>query len=254
MGVSLIVHICVWDSSFCLRSYVYKVLIMWLTGPKWDGDPLTPPLSRLGPLALWNVIRHPLGLLPPTLYPTATATLTAAAMSQRTGRDKDMGMAPRTHTALTGPTVRASSRDTSTMRYYRQVRTENVTNWKTNVRKLLTHLTSPPFKTTPKQRRPIQLTEACIHRCTSCGAIVNHQLHGGKKEKCWRPTRHYFPLSTVQLPLPPLVCITPDREAFDIKAYVRVFVLCVLFCSPVCRRGVLSSGCALVYLRGYVLR
>lgn len=124
MGVSLRVYIqYVWDISFRLRSYVYGLLMMWLTGPKWDGDPLTPPLSRLGPLAPWSVIHHPLGLLPPTLYPVATAMLTAAALSKRTGTDTEMGIETHTLLILTGLAVRASSTDTSTMHYYQQVRT-----------------------------------------------------------------------------------------------------------------------------------
>ena len=107
--------------AFWLRSYVYGLVMMWLTGPKWDGDPLTPPLSRPGPPALWNVIHHPLGLLPPTLYPVAMAMLMVMATSTGTGTVTETGNTPLTHT---GPPVTAWHRDSTTMHYHQQVRTK----------------------------------------------------------------------------------------------------------------------------------
>lgn len=114
--------ICVRDISFFLRSCVYGLVMMWLTGPKWDEDPLTPPLSRLGPPALWNVIRHPLGLSPPMLCPVAMATLTATEMSTGTGMDTEMDIATCTPLTLTGQPATASYMDSSTMYYYQQVK------------------------------------------------------------------------------------------------------------------------------------
>lgn len=124
--------VCLWGSiysmcgTFCLRSCVYGLVMMWLTGPKWDGDPLTPPLSRLGPPALWNAIRHPLGLLHPTLYPVATATPTAAAVSTGTGTDTETGIATCTPLTLTGLPATASCMDSPTMYYHQQVRTKHI--------------------------------------------------------------------------------------------------------------------------------
>lgn len=122
---------CIFVSVYICKTlafvWVHMVMVfLWsLTGPKWDGDPLTPPLNRLGPPALWSVIHHPLGLSHPTLYPVATATLTAMAPSTGVGMDTETVKTVGTPSTITGLPVRASYTDISTMHCYQQVRTKN---------------------------------------------------------------------------------------------------------------------------------
>lgn len=98
------------------------IFFQWchLTGPKWDGDPLTPPLSRPELLALWSVTHHPLLPLPPMLCPVTMASPTAAAVC-RTGTDRGLDTAAHTPLTPTGPPMITCCTDTSTTHYHQQV-------------------------------------------------------------------------------------------------------------------------------------
>lgn len=98
------------------------IFIWWcnFTGHKWDGDPRTRLHSRPALLALWSVTHHPPLPLPRTLYPTTTATLTAAA-PRRIGMDRRMVMAGHTRLTPTGPVAITCCTGTSTTHYHQQV-------------------------------------------------------------------------------------------------------------------------------------
>lgn len=118
------VYIC-WTLAF-VWGHILMIFCWSLTGPKWDGDPLTPLLNRLGHPALWNVIQHLLDLSHPMLYPVVTATLTATAMSTGTHRtDTETVKTMGTRSTITGLPVRASHIDSSTTHCYQQVRTKS---------------------------------------------------------------------------------------------------------------------------------
>lgn len=230
-------YIYVQDISFCLRSCVYGLVMMWLTGPKWDGDPLTPPLSRPGPPALWNVIHHPLGLSPLMLCPTAIAMLTTTDMNTGAGTDTEMGIAVCTPLTLTGQPATAST----AMHYYQQVKTYfcllhdlKWISWNLDIFELYMHsilnISEHPshIKTNTSHSG-----EARIHTYTSCGVIAKWNI--SHKEKNWQLPKLHFPSPTVHPPHP----ICGLRHTIETNIWYQICLHCVNMhmCVCVCTDG-----------------